>query len=99
MPDPVPTKPTNMMMTMRDGVPGNWCTLTAGGTGGAVQERLTRTSTSIVLDVNLPSDGECLTGGHGVCTEPDCYFAVGNPESFYLYTTFDGVITLTGPNE
>jgi len=95
VPYPVPTKPTNLMMTMRDGVPGNWCTLTAG-TGGAVQERWTRSSTSIVLNVNLPSDGECLTGGHGVCTEPDCYFAVGNKKSFYLYTTFDGFITLTG---
>ncbi len=25
-------------------------------------------------------------------------FAVGNPESFYLYTSFDGFITLTGPD-
>jgi hypothetical protein len=97
VPYPVPMKPTNLMMTMRDGVPGNWCTLTAGGTGGAVRERWARSSTAIVLDVNLPSAGECLTGGHGVCTEPDCYFAVGNPKSFYLYTTFDGFITLTGP--
>ena len=96
VPNPVPTKPTNLMMTMRDGVPGNWCTLDTVGTGGVVQERwLPKSSTNIVLDVYLPDDGECLMGGHGVCTEDDCYFAVGNPESFYLYTTFDGIITLT----
>ena len=27
----VPTRPTNMMMTMRDGVPGNWCALEGDG--------------------------------------------------------------------
>ena len=95
VPDPVPTRPTNLMMTMRDGVPGNWCTLLDDGGGGVIQERWLKSSTSIVLDVYLPDDGECLTGGHGVCTEPDCYFAVGNPDSFYLYTTFDGIIELT----
>ncbi len=107
-PDQLPKRPTNMMMTMRDGVPGNWCTLDLDGTGGVVQERwLPKSPTPIVLDVYLPGvvddgavwieSGMCLTGGHGVCTEPDCYFAVGTPESFYLYTTFDGIITLTGP--
>jgi hypothetical protein len=98
VPVPVPTRPTNLMMTMRDGVPGNWCALDVDtdAWGGVVQERwLPKSSTSIVLDVYLPENGECLLGGHGVCTEPDCYFAVGNPESFYLYTTFDGIITLT----
>lgn len=98
VPDPKPTRPTNLMMTMRDGVPGNWCTLTPGGTGGVVQERwLPKSSTSIELNVYLPgADGVCLTGGHGVCIEDDCYFTVGNPDSFYLYTTFDATITLTG---
>ena len=96
-PDQMPTKrPTNVMMTMRDGVPGNWCTLSTDGGGGVVQERwLPNSPTPIVLDVNLPSDGMCLMGGAGVCTDDDCYFAVGNPESFYLYTTFDATITLT----
>ncbi len=30
-------------------------------------------------------DGQCYSGGAG-----GDYFAVGNPESFYLYTSFDG---------
>jgi hypothetical protein len=99
-PNPTPTRPTRVMMTMRDGVPGNWCTLD-DGSGGIVQDRLTKTSTSVDLNVFLPGDngvldnGMCLTGGHGVCTEDDCYFAVGNPKSFYLYSSFDATVTLT----
>ena len=92
------TRPTRVMMTMRDGVPGNWCTL-QNGKGGVVQERwLPNSSTPIDLNVYLPASGECLLGGHGGCTDDDCYFAVGNPKSFYLYTTFDGFITLTPEN-
>ena len=92
VPKPVPKKPTNMMMTMRDGVPGNWCTL-EDGSGGVIQDRL-KGSEPIALNVYLPGDdGVCLLGGHGGCTGDDCYFAVGNPKSFYLYTTFDGFIT------
>jgi hypothetical protein len=98
VPEPVPTRPTNLMMTMRDAVPGNWCTL-EDGTGGAVQERWLKSSESVVLDVYLPENGVCLLGGHGMCTEPDCYFAVGNPASFYLYTTFDAYITVTVPDD
>ena len=95
-------RPTNLMMTMRDGVPGNWCTL-PDGSGGVVQDRWLRDrpdTDPVVLDVFLPGengdldDGMCLMGGAGVCTDDDCYFAVGNPESFYLYTTFDGFITV-----
>jgi len=95
-----PTRHGRLMMTMRDGVPGNWCTLD-DYTGGIVRDRWLKSSTSIVLNVYLPGgdgamgDGVCLLGGGGVCTEPNCYFAVGNPKSFYLYTTFDGFITLT----
>jgi hypothetical protein len=104
VPNPIPTRPTRLMMTMRDGVPGNWCTLTAGGDGGVVQERWLRDrpdTDPVVLDMFLPGDngvlddGMCLTGGHGVCTEDDCYFAVGNPKSFYLYSSFDATVTLT----
>lgn len=95
LPEPGPTRPTRVMMTMRDGVPGNWCTL-EDGSGGIVEDRL-KGSESVVLNVFLPGeDGVCLLGGRGVCTDDDCYFAVGNPESFYLYTTFDGFITVTG---
>jgi hypothetical protein len=104
VPNPIPTRPARLMMTMRDGVPGNWCTLTAGGDGGVVQERWLRdrpATDPVVLDVFLPGEsgaldeGMCLTGGHGVCTEDDCYFAVGNPKSFYLYSSFDATVTLT----
>lgn len=94
VPEPAPTRPTRVLMTMRDGVPGNWCTL-EDGSGGGVQDRL-KGSEPIVLNVYLPGDdGVCLLGGFGGCTDDDCYFAVGNPKSFYLYTTFDGFITVT----
>jgi hypothetical protein len=94
VPDPEPSRRTNLMMTMRDGVPGNWCTL-IDGSGGMIQDQWLKTSTSVDLNVYLPSHGECWTGGHGVCLEPDCYFGVGNPESFYLYTAFDATIKVT----
>ena len=93
VPEPAPTRPTRVMMTMRDGVPGNWCTL-EDGSGGGIQDRL-KGSEPTVLNVYLPDDGVCLLGGRGGCAEEDCYFAVGNPKSFYLYTTFDGFITMT----
>jgi hypothetical protein len=93
VPEPAPTRPTRVMMTMRDGVPGNWCTL-EDGSGGGIQDRL-KGSEPIVLNVYLPDDGVCLLAGLGGCTGDDCYFAVGNPKSFYLYTTFDGFITVT----
>ena len=94
-PNPAPTVPTRLMMTLRDGVPGNWCTLD-DLTGGGVTERwLPNSPTSIDLNVYVPGgDGVCLLGGQGVCTEPDCYFVVGNPASFYLYTSFDGTAEL-----
>ncbi len=82
----------------------------AGGieppTSAVIASRLGHTSVKTVLDVyghlyegldrnGAMGDGVCVLGGHGVCTDDDCYFAVGNPESFYLYTTFDGFITPT----
>jgi hypothetical protein len=91
---PDSTRPARVTMTLRDGVPGNWCTL-ENLTGGAVQERwLPNSPTPIDLQVYVPADGECLLGGHGSCIEEDCFFAVGNPASFYLYTSFSGTAEL-----
>ena len=36
------------------------------------------------------ADGQCNSGGAG-----GEYFAVGNPDSFYLYTSFEGTATVT----
>jgi len=89
-PVPLPTRPTSLMVTMRDGVPGNWCTLLEGG-GGVVQDRWRPgREEPVILDVYLPNDGECLSGGAG-----GEFFAFGNPESFYLYTSFDASATKT----
>jgi hypothetical protein len=69
VPDKRPVPPLNM----RDHVPGNFCVI---GESGSKQLQ--------TIDVYLPDDGVCLLGGHGVCTDPDCYFAVGNPANFVL---------------
>jgi hypothetical protein len=106
VPNPIPTRPTGVMMSVRDGVPGNWCTVPDDPDTGVLQERWLPNRTEMepfILDVFLPgsndftglADGQCWTGGHGVCTDDDCYFAVGTPESFYLYSSFDGTVTLT----
>ncbi len=83
-------------------VPGNWCTVPDEPETGVVVRRLMPGDTAFELKVHLPGtgdnklagleDGQCNSGGAG-----GDYFAVGNPESFYLYTSFDGIATISQP--
>jgi len=94
-------------VSVRDGVPGNWCSMAVDGDWGFGERRWDGVSL-IVGEVylpgaeNLPNDdaltlglgvGVCLAGGAG-----GDYFAVGNPDSFYLRT--NGLVTVQwlGPN-
>ena len=97
-PDDLVTRPTRMMVSVRDGVPGNWCTVPDVADTGVVVRRLMPGDTVFELQVFLPGDsdfpglddGQCYSGGAG-----GDYFVVGNPDSFYLYTSFDGSATVT----
>ena len=96
------TRPTRMMVSVRDGVPGNWCTVPDVADTGVVFRRLMPGDTAFELQVLLPgsggqsldglADGQCNSGGAG-----GDYFAVGNPEAFYFYTSIDGTATISQP--
>lgn len=73
-------------LTMRDHVPGNWCMV-----GEETRGKPTGAQT---IEVFIPEDGVCLLGGRGVCTESDCYFAIGNPANFVLAAPA-GTVTAT----
>jgi len=81
--------------TVRDHVPGNWCSLTVDGAWGVGG----RGADPIVGEVYLPGNenlpnlgvGVCLAGGAG-----GDYFAVGNPDSFYLRTNGDVTVRWLG---
>jgi hypothetical protein len=100
VPDKLVTRPTRMMVSVRDGVPGNWCTDSEVAESGVVFRRLMPEDPVFKLHVLLPgsddatleglADGQCNSGGAG-----GDYFAVGNPESFYLYTSLDGTATVS----
>ena len=76
--------PISAVVAVRDGVPGNWCTL---ADSDSTFTRKWRDGDGEVFGwVYLPSaenglarDGMCLHGGAG-----GDYFQVGNPDSFYL---------------
>ena len=82
----------NPGMTIRDHMPGNWCMV-----GETVTEGGSRTRpASITRYVDLPTEnpfgygewfevGVCGLGGHGVCTDEDCFFPIGNPATFVLW--------------
>jgi hypothetical protein len=99
-PDKEVIRPTRMMVSVRDGVPGNWCTDPEVAESGVVFRRLMPEDPVFKLQVLLPgsgadalgelADGQCNSGGAG-----GDYFAIGNPESFYLYTSFSGTATVT----
>lgn len=99
-PDPLPTRPARLMVSVRDGVPGNWCTVPDVPDTGVVIDRWLPGDGAFDLQVYLSSsdglalpfldDGQCYSGGAG-----GDYFVVRNPDSFYLYTSFDGHATVT----
>jgi hypothetical protein len=65
--------------TVRDGVPGNWCTVETYVDGNTVIDTL-----------YLPDDGVCLGGGAGGDTIP-----VRNRDLFYLATWKGNIVTAT----
>lgn len=78
-------KPINLSMTMRDGIPGNWCRVSDGeggflnGSGGTNGNGWRSGDAPIEDYVELPADGVCLQGGAGGET-----IAVNNPDIFFL---------------
>lgn len=111
------SRPTNVTLTMRDHVPGNWCTLPSDpdapldDVGGIIKGRWKPSSPALTGEVYLPgaaplgspepipdpipwwmwiTDGTCLSGGAG-----GDFFQVGNSESFYLWTSVPGKVTVT----
>jgi len=96
-----------MTVTLRDHVPGNWCT-TDGSGGGAYVRWHPRDATRdpLTLDVFLPNaedtlgggillgDGVCYGGGAGGATMQD-----GSPDSFYLWLRHDAVVTISSTPE
>jgi hypothetical protein len=114
---PSVSRPTNVTVTMRDHVPGNWCTLPNNDpdalledVGGIIKGRWKPGGPALTGQVYLPgtaplarftpvdpipwwmwiTDGTCLSGGAG-----GDFFQVGNPESFYLWTSVPGTVTVT----
>lgn len=87
-----PARPIGAAVAVRDGIPGNWCTL-PDGSGGNFGTRWRVGDPPVVGEVYLPGTenilglafdpiyggGTCLAGGAG-----GEYFMVGNPDSFYL---------------
>ena len=89
-----PKRPISASVTVRDGVPGNWCPVAIGLTSGIserwkVGDDLPTGQTYLPGDENLPNlaEGMCINGGAG-----GDYFEVGNPKSFYLAA--NGLVTV-----
>jgi len=82
-----PTPPSNpkrhsdVLVTVRDHVPGNWC--------GAWSGKWRPDDGPVEVSVHLPANGVCLAGGAG-----GEFFDIGNPESVYLYFRPAGIISV-----
>lgn len=91
---PISTRPTGVSVTVRDHIPGNWCTL-EDGTGGIISGRWKVGDDPITGQVYLPGsdgvlgNGVCLDGGIGGSE----WFPIGNPESFYVVA--DGLVSVS----
>jgi len=87
-------RPVNATVTVRDGVPGNWCTIgDSRGIGGRWRDG----DDDFVGYVYLPGDENLPTLDVGMCLDGGFageYAAVGNPDSFYL-DSFDRDMTIT----
>jgi hypothetical protein len=102
-----PTEPKNVkrsidaQVAVRDGIPGNWCTLPDGSGGVFSEQGQWSTDWRVIGEVYLPGTenirdlafdpfyggGTCLAGGAG-----GDYFMVGNSDSFYLRA--EGTVTV-----
>jgi len=100
---PVDLKVRDLTVTLRDHVPGNWCTPDGSGGGAYVRwHPKDATRDPLTLDVFLPDaedtlgdgdplgDGVCCGGGAGGDTMQD-----GSPNSFYLWLRHDAVVTIS----
>lgn len=82
---PNSSHPTGASVTVRDHIPGNWCTL-EDGSGGIIGGKWKVGADPIEGQVLLPGadgllgDGVCYDGGIG----GSGWFGIGNPDSFYL---------------
>jgi hypothetical protein len=100
---PVDPIVSGMSVTLRDHVPGNWCTPDGSGGGAYVRwHPKDDTRNPLTLDVFLPNesdplgggillgDGVCYGGGAGGATMQD-----GNPDSFYLWLRHDAEVIIS----
>jgi hypothetical protein len=100
---PVDPKVSGMSVTLRDHVPGNWCTPDGSGGGAYVRwHPKDATRDPLTLNVFLPDpedklpggdplgDGVCYGGGAGGATMQD-----GSHDSFYLWLRHDAVVTIS----
>ena len=91
-------KPLSLSMTMRDGVPGNWCSVRDPETGDILEGSAVASTQwragypPLELYVEFPADGVCLQGGAGGET-----IAVNNPNIFFLaaWGFSEGTVTAT----
>jgi len=111
LPDPETRKPLGAWMDVRDGVPGNWCTLAIDDSWGFSDrwkapyppDPTLRGHVYLPGDENLPVDPEdpehpTLGLDNGMCISGGAggdYFEVGNPKSFYLRADGDVPVTVT----
>jgi len=76
---PDSTRPTRVMITVRDHVPGNWCPQ-------GITDRWRPDGDPVVTTVNIPQVPGMWTGG-SVCPiggAAGAFYDVGTPSSFYL---------------
>ncbi len=91
---PDSTRPTRVMITVRDHVPGNWCPQ-------GITDRWRLGGDPVETTVNIPEvPGEWVGGS--VCPvggAAGAFYDVGTPDSFYLDTMGEVTVTLltTGP--
>ena len=78
-----------LAVTMRDHVPGNWCTPDGSGGGADIRWKPKDDPPDLLLDVFLPANGVCRGGGAGGATMP-----AGNINSFYLWLRYDALVTI-----
>lgn len=91
---PISTRPTGVSVTVRDQIPGNWCTL-EDGTGGIISGRWKVGNAPITGQAYLHGSDGVL--GNGVCLDGGIggsgWFPIGNPESFYVVA--DGLVSVS----
>lgn len=86
---PDSTRPTRVMITVRDHVPGNWCPQ-------GITERWRPDGDPVVTTVSIPEWDPGTWAGGQVCSiggAAGAFYDVGTPDSFYLDTTGNVIVT------